>query len=251
MRSATLSGCIALAIMAFCHECVYAGEQQRSFESLYQEWHEALNANKALGEPFWRQLGPVREMNEAGLAFGVFLCEKVTDDANAGMNLYQDVQLLDEFAGVNLYYPEERTSPPQNIFAELMPQFVARFRQQWREGLYNDPSKIVAQLCQQRMSNENVASIAPAMVVGLRRYGIFGLPELIRQIKKENSKHAFAAYLIMTRHRTEYADYINHSDVQFQTKEEKLDHIAHYAEGIRPYNAGNELMSRIISALSR
>jgi len=251
MKRAVLS--ISFAALVFTSFCtgIFAREQQKSFDGLYNQWHEALNSNAALGEPFWTRLGPIEEMKEAGIAFGIYLCEKVADESNAGFHLYQDVHLLNQFAGVNLYYPKEKLSVDTNIFSDLMPKLVAQFRQEWSEGLYKDPSKIVAQICEQRMSKEGGSIIVPGDVVGLRRYGIFGLPELIRQIKKNNSKHAFAAYLIITGASSTYSDYIQSSNILFSTKEKKLEHVSRYVEEIKSYNSNQEWMRRIASALAK
>ena len=84
---------------------IYSGEQQKSFDDLYNRWHAVLNASPSLGEPFWTSIGPINEMKQAGIAFAVYLCDKVAGeagDAGVDLYLYQDLMLLDQVAGINL-----------------------------------------------------------------------------------------------------------------------------------------------------
>ncbi len=71
------------------------------------------------------------------------------------------------------------------------------------------------------------------------------------QIKKYNSKHAFAAFLMISGQTLVYADYIQQSDALFASKERKLDQIARYVEKIKETSAGQELTRKIIAAMGK
>jgi len=190
-------------------------------------------------------------MKQAGIAFATYLCNKIAGEAGtvgADPHLYQDLILLDLVAGINLVLGDSQSG--FNNIAESMPKAVARFKQEWLHGVYHNPGKRVKELCEQQLPNEIDVQIASWEVTSLRRYGIFGLPELIRQIKAHNSKHAFAAFLMISGQELIYADYIRHSDALFASKTKKLDQIARYIEKITETSFDQELTRRIVAAMS-
>ncbi len=226
------------------------------FESLYQRWHKALESNPFLTEPMFFQTNGVPEdlatvvteieQNKIGLAY--FLAQKIAVGTNLNGVLYFDLRLLDHVAGINLWFPDRIVDNPGQNIAEL----TARYRAEWQQGLYKDPSKKIAELCNQKLSKEAGDDLNPHQVVALRRYGIFGLPELIRQVKKNNSKHAFAAYLIITGQPDEYADYLKHTNKKFTTPEAKIEHVKAKVEKIKTKEGGKdfEVVKKISAALS-
>jgi len=232
-------------------QVIYAGEQQKLYDDLYNQWHAVLNTQPILREPQWTRTGPVNEMKQAGIAFATYLCNRIAGEVGTvgvDPDLYQDLILLDQVAGINLIFGDSQ-SDFSNI-AESMPKAVARFKQEWTHGIYNNPSKRVRELCKQTLPHESDIQIAPWQVISLRRYGIFGLPELIKQIKEYNSKHAFAAFLIISGQNRIYADYLQHSDALFASRTQKLDQIARYIEKIKETSSEQELTRRIVAAMS-
>jgi hypothetical protein len=213
-------------MLAFHVTMSNAQTKQQKCETLYERWHQALAAHPILTEPmFFRTNTPfhdltsvVEEINSNRIAMAYFLCEKMA----AGTNQYPDVDLLDHVAGINLWFSEN----PTNGIEQEIEKNLALFRKEWKESIYKDPSAKVAQLCEARLAEESGDVLNPRAIVAIRRYGIFGLPELVRQIKRHNSKNAFAAYLIITGQPLEYSNYIRHSNDQFTSVAEKTSHIA-------------------------
>jgi hypothetical protein len=169
-------------------------DTQSTSEVLYQRWHHVLNAHPVLEEPqYFRKNTPfidlttvVEEIDSNRIAMAYFLCKKMATETNFQS---QDIDLLEHVAGINLWFADR---PTDNI-GQVIATNLARFREEWLAGAYKDPSEKVAQLCEERLSKAGGANINPRDLAAIRRYGIFGLPELIRQIKRHNSKHAFAA----------------------------------------------------------
>ncbi len=205
-------------------------ERQREFEELYSRWHRGLDTNmNSLSQPFFfrTNAGPpelvavVQEMMRHGLAMTPFLCEKLAREKLTDRRLYSDVLLLEKMTGIDLFHADDASAANQDFGANIV-KFTGQFQAEWRRGIYKDPRARIAPLCEARLAKEGGATIDARDVVALRRYGIFGLPELVRQIRKSNSRHAFAAYLIITGQPDEYGDYILQADKKLTTREEKL-----------------------------
>jgi hypothetical protein len=230
-------------------------------DRLYQTWHHVLDAHPALSRPSWVSTdGPkdlsavLSEMESNRIVMAYFLCSKLAaqestnTEAEEGSRLHKDIVLLDKIAGINLLFPED----PGERVASAMPQNLNRFRAEWQAGVYRDPSRQIAALCEQRLSKEGASTLGSRDVIALRRYGIFGLPELIRQIKQHNSKHAFAAYLVITRQPIEYGAYLNHADEQFTTASAKLEQIKARIEAMKFEEGADdfEVVKKISNALA-
>src|SRR5262245_53821288 len=194
------------------------------------------------------------------MAMAYFMCEKVAEAQYGptnllGFRLYQDVRLLREVSGVDLFVllQSSRRQPGPDIG-----YLATEFQSDWRGGVYEDPRKEVAKVCEELLPKETNEHIDPLDIAHdispVRLYGIFGLPELIRQIKQHNSKHAFAAYLNVTitvRQKDDYTDYIRHSYEQFTTKEAKLEHVKGTFDAMKR-TAGDkdyEILKQIAAAL--
>lgn len=229
-------------------------------QAIYDSWHNALDSNPILVEPmFFDTEGVPQDLVTAvtaiksnRLAMAYFLCEKIAETQYpiSSGRAYQDAWLLDEVAGIDLMRADDKPIIDQD-FGQNIAKFFARFREEWRQGVYKDPSQKIGQLCQQLLSKEGKENIAPQDLTAIRRYGIFGLPELIRQSKKHNSKHAFAAYLIITGQRDRYAEYIRIPNRKFTTREEKLQHIDGKVKEMKASgDAELDVMKKISVALS-
>lgn len=230
------------------------------FDALYERWHRGLETNRnVLSQPFFFQteIGPpelvsaVKEIKATGLAMANYLAEKIAAGATSPQRIYADVLLLEKVSGVDLLHAEDKPARQQN-FAENIAMFTTRFREEWRAGVYKDPSLRVSLLCESRLPKEKNTKIEPNDVVALRRYGIYGLPELIRQIRKNNSKHAFAAYLMVTGQAEEYGEYIIATDKLFTTREEKILHIERTVERLKENGGGKvDVVQKIAAALKK
>jgi hypothetical protein len=223
-------------------------------EALYTNWLAAVATGPGDGDGLssWRQDTPLaqawREINSNKIAMAYFMCEKMasTQYTNADAiapwgRLYEDVGLLNAVAGIS--------------FSRAYMVETTHFAEEWRAGVYKDPSKQVKQLCEERLLKENVPFIRERAfdLMPICHYGIFGAPELIRQIKQHNSKHAFAAYLFVTGRRMEKDDYTHYlffNDEQFLTAEDKIAYIKRRFKEMNERDGGNsEVMGKISVAL--
>ncbi len=213
-----------------CHFMLAQGiGNAQDFPALYGRWHAALNARRWLSEPMWfstnapGDVGDVNkeiETNQMGMAG--YMCAKIADSQEDVS--YQDALLLDRVAGISLLLDNSQPFVDQNIQSNLV-KFTAAFREAWHQGIYKEPSGKVGELCNDELVHEGKAKIDPGSLQAIRRYGIFGIPELIRQIKMRNSSVAFAVYLLISHQNSIYSEYIDHSDVQFTTVDAKLANI--------------------------
>ena len=190
-----------------------------------------------------------REIYSNRMAMAYFMCEKVANtrytnaDAIAPWGrLYEDVHLLYAVTGI-------RFSSDYMVEA-------ARFAKEWRAGIYKNPGEEVKQLCEERLSKENIPLVRAGDfdLTAICHYGIFGAPELIRQIKQHNSKHAFAAYLLVTagrREASDYSDYLYRNDEVFITAEDKIAYIKNRFEEMKKEREGvdSDVMGKISAAL--
>jgi hypothetical protein len=160
-------------------------------------------------------------MQEAGMEMVYFLCEKIAQgQSTPTKSLYRDVILLDHVAGINLLFSEY---PTTNV-GDNIRQIVPIYQKEWKQGIYNNPEERIRELCQQLQSKEENKEIEAKDLVQIRRYGIFGLAEIIRQIRDKDSKHAFAAFMIITK-QNEYANYIRNPHSQYPTRVEKMNKV--------------------------
>lgn len=186
--------------------------------------------------------------------FARWLGERIATNQYSNMSegvfstFYKDLLLLGETAGICLVYPLRGDESPG-----FLERNFRKFQQDWKAGRYENPDKEIREFCEARLAGEKADKVDADALLPLRRYGIFGLPELVRQIKKNNSKHAFAAYLIITGQRDEYADYIANSNKRFTNTEAKLKHVQKWLEGAKHTARGAEpekLIEKISQALA-
>lgn len=239
-------------------------------EALYTNWVEqvALGPGDGDGLSSWNTNTPLaqawQEIYSNKIAMAYFMCDKIansqytnTDAIAPWGRLYEDVGLLVAVSGIELTWADDAPRFNQDLNKNMV-QFTARFVGEWHAGIYKDPSKQVKQLCEERLSKETVPFIRELDLVNgsvaIWHYGIFGAPELIRQIKQHNSKHAFAAYLFVTGRRMEkdnYTDYLFFNDEEFLTAEDKITYIKKQFEEMKQRDGDNsEVMKKISAALS-
>jgi hypothetical protein len=245
-----VSGFVGLSLLV----CVLAEAQpaEEKCRELYQEWHRILKGNPIITEPlYFTTNSPIKDLSDVvnkihanRTALGLFLSKKMASETT-----YHDadIDLLDYVAGINLWFPEH---PHNNIAPEITTN-LARFREEWGAGVYEDPSKEVIQFVEKIRSQEDNENINPRHLAFIRRYGMYALPELTRQIRKHNSKHAFGAYLVASGQRHEYREYLENSQRAFTTVQAKLDHVRKRLEGMKTeVGAEVDLIKRMAAALA-
>src|SRR6266480_4260946 len=136
--------------------------RQAEFQALYERWHKGMDAHKEmLSHPFFFQTeaGPpdlvsiVKEIKGNGLAMANFLCEKLANEKPGSEHLYPDVLLLEKVTGIDLFHAEDKPAIDQN-FSQNIVTFTGRFREEWSQGVYNDPGAKIARLVEERLPKE-------------------------------------------------------------------------------------------------
>ncbi|MCX7722460.1 MAG: hypothetical protein N2379_05295 [Verrucomicrobiae bacterium] len=259
-KNITMVVCSVILVLIFCHS-QGAESQAQKCEDLYQRWHELVAADPLMDVPFLFSTNGsppmtvvLAEIYSNRFDFAYWLCERMATNQYPNMaegvfsTFYKDLLLLGKMGGICLIYP---------LLSDESPGFLERnfrkFQQDWKAGKYKDPSKEIRELCESRLAEEKADKLDPDALLPLRRYGIFGLPELTRQMKQHNSKHAFAAYLIITDQGDAYREYLSNSNQQFTNVEAKLKHVKAWFEGTKQGARGAEpakLMENISKALA-
>jgi len=254
---------ILLAIVVYALGIGASVAQDEKLEALYQQWHAALDGNPILVEPHFfdvriPELRPALEgMMSNRIAMAYFICERVatnqyTDAEMRGPGrLYRDLNLLRYLTGIHVF--EAYAKPGEENFIGNVDKFRARFKEDWVSGVFRDPSTKIEELCAAAMPRERDGRIDKDTLIAIRHYGIFGLPELTRQMRKHNSRHAFAAYLVVTGQWDVYEEYISKSNQQFTNAEAKLEHVKQWLDELKRMTKGaetNELVQKISTVLA-
>jgi hypothetical protein len=226
---------------------------QVNYEELYDQWHAALDRNLALNVPQWIDPPSVlvevadvmNKINDAGFAMANTVCEKVADESNEALRLYRDILLLDRVTGINLLYGDKY----EIDLSESIARNVDNFRKAWKAGTYTNVNPYIQNLCEDLTYKNRDDAISPHDIIAIRRYGLYGIPELIRQIKQNGSNHAFAAYLIMTGSSLEYNEYIVQPKRMYTSKAEKLAHMEKWLGTKKGQIANDCLGGKIENAL--
>lgn len=205
--------------------------QQSLVEEYYYKWHQAINDYR-LTEPFYfdAQHTPpeyaeiLTSILQNSMDMVDLLCNRIANGKSR--KLYRDVLLLDKIGGINLWASEENAN---DNGLKAINKLVPIFQEEWNAGVYLAPDEKIKQLCENLMLEKDHMAISPRSLLSIRRYGIFAIPELVRQIKENNSKYAFAAFMGIT-HQKEYSEFIRKSNAQFIEKESKLDAIRKWRE---------------------
>lgn len=235
------------------YSCVSMGFAQNHSEDLYNQWHDALAKYMYLGEADWFNLEgapaeyaqTVRAIDNAGFAMADFVCARVAAESTDESRLYQDLFLLMHVTGNDLL----RGDQFERSYKESQKRNVEDFKGNWRAGVYVDVSPYIRKLCEQLTDKNEDDNLNPLELRPIRRYGLNAIPELVRQIKNSGSKHAFAAYLIMTGNSSEYREYMNGPKLLFKSKEEKLVHIEKWLLTKKGQIANNFMGGKIENAL--
>lgn len=217
-----------LAVSLLCPQLVALDkeEQPRKALGLYEAWHVEVAANPLINGVQLLSTNNVPaklsaivlEIKQRRFEMAMFLCDKIANEQSIS---YEDAMLLHETAGIYWFFIEGSPQHTQNIQANLKRMAVS-FSEKWQIDKYSNVAGKISIICDQLVDKENNAEISSSDLLAIRRYGIFAIPELVRQIKLNNSKHAFAALLIIIGDRERYAEYLTNIQDQFNSKEGKL-----------------------------
>ena len=241
----TFFACLAaIPLIAF-------GDSMDEMDALYKEWHFELLANPDLQE--------IRIVSSNGISvkfdnivnkikanrfkMATFLCEKVAKENDIS---YEDGYLLSETAGMYWFIIETKARFDQDPHQNLK-DIAKSFSEEWKKSKYADTSKEINTLCDS-LNADNEDTIRPDDLFAMRRLGIFALPELIKQIKNSNSRHAFATFLIVCGDRERYAKYLENCRELFITKAQKMAVIKEWIDSFRKIDIAEMDLDRKITA---
>ena len=215
------------AVPVFCG-LVALGQKEnpRSMPELYNDWHSEMAANPEITDLRIVSINNVSdklrsivlEINENRLKMAVFLCSKIATEKSIS---YDDAYLFHETAGFYWFIIEGPPQHNQDVTANLKEVALA-FSKNWEAGEYSNVADKISAICSRLVEKEGDEEIDSSDLLAIRRFGVFLMPELVRQVKVNNSKHAFAALLIINNDRKEYAAYLKESHRKYPQKAEKI-----------------------------
>jgi hypothetical protein len=223
---------------------VISGTNQ--FEVVYKELHQALALPSHVSDPMaeYGPAGPaLNKIKRYGLRMATFMCEKVLNNTGG---IY-DAEVLDRISGINLAY--DKIS--RENYGQAIKLGKIRFNEEWRAGVYEHPDKLVAEFLNPLVKNEPVTNINVMDIAEIMRFGIYSVPELVRQVREHNSSHAFVLYLRATGQMGRYSDYLKNPQIMCVTKEEKLKHIENRIKEYRAFGEGELPVVKKIEAALR
>jgi hypothetical protein len=200
----------------------------------YQNWQAVLDAHPELEDGFFfaQDFGPqqLRDAVKTLLFFGPnqtpFLVEQFRRETNS-VRLYRLTKLLNKVSGINLYSGRE-----QAVFSDL-PKYRDEFIKQWDTGEIKRPERLLIDARRLARDAGDSRKVEAKNTFALRRYGIYGIPFLVREIRRTNSSELFAAFLMITDHREIYAQYLDKPQEMFTTVESKLSFIKRWHQDQR------------------
>jgi hypothetical protein len=221
LLGALIAWCIAPAMPATAR---FPQEPDQGYRTAYLQSRSVIEANPALGDPFWLQtdVGPpaLRSAVENVLSFGPnlvpFLVDEFRREADR-MRLYRLMLLLNRVSGINLYF----NSGHENFY-DAVPEFKARFLSEWDAGNYANASVLLRSAWKDPHPGMTVEKIDPNSITQVRRNGVFAVPFIAESLEQGNSAELFAAFLIITGETALYAEYIEHPSRSFLTHDQKL-----------------------------
>lgn len=246
----------AFAMFACTLQAQTDNSKDEYYERLHQRWHEAIARNPiASGPSAYRTETPgevgasFEEIWKNRFAFGYFLAERIAH--SDGVIGYSDALLLERTAGIDLIRSDEKPFAEQN-FGENLRRQGEQFRKEWREGIYRDPCFKLSGYLEGRGKDKKNEGMNALELAPIRRYGVFALPCLVEAVKKRNSSHAFAAYLIITGNSEEYANYLDGTETRFATPEAKLHRMRAELDKLKSGDAeSRELLQKIHASFQR
>lgn len=239
-------------------------------ETTYRQWHQEITSPRwriRSETTWWFDLFQANTLAATNLAriicwmdsnkveMAYYMCAKIANDTNlnvAGLS-NEDARLLEYVSGIDLYRQKRASTSGWLGFFSTPPtnreNLVAQFRRDWNAGVFRDPSQRIKDLCRAMQDKESSNILDPDDLLAFRRYGIFGLPEIMRQVRKNDSRHAFAAYLIITGNDVQYSEYIKNADREYLTS--KGEHMYSQFKLILSENRSDfEICKQIAAAIS-
>jgi hypothetical protein len=208
-----------------------SGQSSPDYRPAFERWRRALDANPALGDPFWvRPEGGPAEMRSAvgdllsiGPNLTPLLVEEMRNEKDP-LRLYQLVILLNAVSGINLYFG----SGEENYF-KAMPRFRDKFVQDWDSGKFLDATSALETNWTPSYDPQARKGVAPAQLTQIRRYGVYALPFIIKELEKRDSPELFAAFLIITGESELFAHYLEKPSDFLPEREQKLSYVKAWA----------------------
>lgn len=200
---------------------------ESDYRAAYERWRRAIDANPALGEPFWVSTdsgptelrGAVADLLSFGPNLTPFLAEEMRNE-NDRFRLYQLAQLLNRMSGIKLY-----SSGRDENYVEAMPQYRDRFIDDWDSGRYLNASALLEATWTYSDAAETRNGVDPKKLTEIRRYGVFALPFIIARLEKHNSPEIFAAFLIIIGESFLYSDYLKKPSGFLRSRGQKLSYV--------------------------
>jgi hypothetical protein len=207
---------------------VYAQQDMR--EMYYNQWHQIIKDSKYIDvqnmfdTEHHLNNGYVETLNyilKNKYDMLDYVCNRMAEGKSR--QLYYDVLLIDYIGGVCLFCGVDYE--PFTNDSITMIKNVPTFQNEWKQGLYKNADKIVRQLSDNMMANNEkitMKSLSPIL-----RFGIYAAPELIRQVKRNNSQYSYAGLLNIINLK-EFRDYIqdkNGVKDKYLSKDSKIDAI--------------------------
>ena len=200
------------------------------YRAAYERWRRAIDANPALGDPFWvsTDSGPaelrsaVAGLLSLGPNLTPFLVEEMRIEKD--MRLYQLVTLLNAVSGINLYHGSGEAN-----YYSAMPRFRDRFIQDWDSGRYLNASALLEATWTYSEETQTRTGVDPAKLTQIRRYGVFALPFIIEGLEKRNSPELLAAFLIIIGEPYLYEGYLKNPSDFLAERGQKLSYVKGWA----------------------
>ncbi len=208
-----------------------SGQSSPDYRPAFEQWRRAIDANPRLAEPFWvhPEGGPAEMQSAVGnlLSIGPNLTPLLVDEMRTEkdpLRLYQLVILLNAVSGINLYYG----SGEDNYF-EAMPRFRDRFIQDWDSGKFLDAAASLETDWAPSYDPQARKGVDPKKLIQIRRYGVYALPFIIKELEKRDSPELFASFLIITGESELFAHYLEKPSDFLPEREQKLSYVKDWA----------------------
>ncbi len=183
-----------------------------------------------------------------------YMCNKIAnanydiarDDPNKLKELYRDFSLLGYLGSIDIAVGITYQS---NILMAITSN-VPRFQREWRGNTYRTPDRIIKDLCEKLMLRNTSLDAGINDEVNMRPirwYGIFAAPELVRQVKSNNSQYAFYALLRIFDSKEAAKFFTDKSGVRqaYVDKSSKIEAISKWYEQYRDADHTFDIMKRI------
>lgn len=113
-----------------------------------------------------------------------FLCKKLSEENPDGV-AYADFKFLRHVAGIDLMWADDRPHEEQDTQQNLR-RFLRQFQKEWKQGVYERPDARIDAIYTRQLPKleRGDKELYRFELMGTRRYGIFGVPEFDRFIKR-------------------------------------------------------------------